>query len=335
MERSIDPEILDKVSVIWMLASNDADAIITYRGIADRVPDLTVPGAKALVRAWPELFSPIVAAGWLTEWKQWVITDGHYPRWVLALHPDNPAGDAQAIKDARNEAIRNLDRGDVFRSQFRTRDQPARSTTEQIKLGIEHLDRLRKAGMEAREERLRRITGFWLPALALGVTAIATAGSVFVNMESLENSRQIARQSAELTAADAEIRLRDLAARQRGDSFESIMDSIQSSFEAAGRGDETELHEQLSSIRKHLFKLEPLIETSGSRGQLWESFKRLADLCSARLSAGKAITASRLAEMQASFETLRNNTHDRLYHGLFDAGAKALAPSEQLRLGSK
>jgi hypothetical protein len=150
-------------------------------------------------------------------------------------------------------------------------------------------------------------------------------------MESLENSRQIARQSAGLTAADAEIRLRDLAARQRGDSFESIMDSIQSSFEAAARGDEAELHEQLSRIRKHLFKLEPLIEASGSRGQLWESFEGLAELCSARLVAGKTIAASRLAEMQAVFETLRKNLHDRLYHGLFEPDAKAFMPFGQIR----
>jgi len=324
MERSIDPEILDKVSMIWMLASNDADAIITYRGIADRVPDLTVNGAKALVRAWPELFSPVVASGWLTEWKQWVIADGHYPRWVLAQYPDDPAGNPQAIKDARNAAIQKLDRGDVFRSQFRTRDQPARSTTEQIKLGIEHLDRLRKAVMEAREARLRLFTGLALPIV---LTAITVGASAFVSYQSLE----ISRQAAGLTAADAEIKLWDLATRQRGGSFESIMASMQSAFDAAGRGDEAETREQLASIRKNLFKIEHLIEKGVPRASLWNSYRQFADLCAARSIAGQSLTAAEVTQLQATFDSLRNGMHDQLDRGLFDLGGSELDPMKVLK----
>lgn len=317
MERSIDPEVLDKVSAIWMMAANDADAIITYRGIADRVPDLTEAGARALVRAWPELFSLIVASAWLGEWKQWVVTGGHYPRWVLKLHPDDAAADPQAIKDARNAEIQRLDRDDVFRSQFRTRDQPGRSSIDEIKLGIEHLDRLRKAGMEAREEGLRRVTGFRLPALALGVTAIATLGSVVVNLQSLETSREIAARAAELTAADAEIRRQDLAMRQRGDSYESILDSMQAAFEAAARADAVEMRAHLTSMRKHLFKIEHLVASSVSREPLWTAYTRLADLCAARLAAGPAGDAE-VAALQATFDAMRDGMHDQLSHGLFD-----------------
>ncbi|MDQ6701661.1 MAG: hypothetical protein M3Z96_00370 [Pseudomonadota bacterium] len=76
MARSIGPEVLDTVSAIWMLACNDADAIITYRGIANRVlgSDVKhdkelVEKAKNLVKDWPQLFSPVVATDWFQKWQ--------------------------------------------------------------------------------------------------------------------------------------------------------------------------------------------------------------------------------------------------------------------------
>ncbi|MDQ6701660.1 MAG: hypothetical protein M3Z96_00365 [Pseudomonadota bacterium] len=219
----------------------------------------------------------------------------------------------------------------MFRSQFRTEQTPGVSTTEQVKLGIEHIDRLRKAGMETREERLKRITGFWLPALALVVTAIATLGGFYINSQSLENSRQSARQTAGLTAADAEIRLWDLASRERGDAYESSLDAMQLAFDAAGHGDDAEMQKQLTRIRVNLFRLEPLIEKSDWREPLWGDYKKFGELCSERLVASRQVSAPDPAEALKKFDNLRNGMHERLYHLLFDKGPNEFDPLKPLR----
>ena len=160
-------------------ACNDVDPIITYRGIAARVlwPKKTdhlklreelknLPPedarkrkleawkpleveARKLVTDWPELFSSVVATVWFDAWRVWVTDDGHYPRWVTDLWPGPKTA---AITARRKEEIENLKREDVFRGQFRSHDRSERCTTEQVKLGVEHL------AMERRDERLKLYT---------------------------------------------------------------------------------------------------------------------------------------------------------------------------------
>lgn len=159
---------------------------------------------------------------------------------------------------------------------------------------------------------------------------IATTGTIIVGLESLENSRRIAERAAELTAADAEIRLWDLSTRQRGDSFESIMDAIQSAFDAAGRGDEAEMRKQLSIVRRNLLKVEHLVEKGTARALLWKSYEQFAELCSQSLNAGKT-TDSERAQLRATFEGLRTAMHDQLDKGLFDLGKDEFDPMAVLR----
>jgi hypothetical protein len=65
------------------------------------------------------------------------------------------------IRDFENEAlqleaIEALSIDDVFRSQFRTDEDAPPSTLEVLDWGLQHIERLRKANLEAREEVIKR-----------------------------------------------------------------------------------------------------------------------------------------------------------------------------------
>lgn len=57
---------------------------------------------------------------------------------------------------SRLEVIKALSVDDVFRSQFRTEKDAPPSTLEVLGWGLQHIERLRKANLEVREEVIKR-----------------------------------------------------------------------------------------------------------------------------------------------------------------------------------
>ena len=68
------------------------------------------------------------------------------PAWIKAIENDS----------ARLATIEKLDSNDVFRSQFRAHTNAEKSPIEIIKWGLEHLDRLRKAKVEAKDATAKK-----------------------------------------------------------------------------------------------------------------------------------------------------------------------------------
>jgi hypothetical protein len=142
------PEIddLDTVSAIWILASNDENPLISYRGLVHRLGLPDGYDVKAIVASRPELFRPGATETRIEAWKSKMRIGRSLPGWVKAIQ-----GDAQ--KKAAIEAITS---NDVFRSQFRAHSDAEQSPIEIIKWGLEHLDRLRKAKAEAKDASAKR-----------------------------------------------------------------------------------------------------------------------------------------------------------------------------------
>jgi hypothetical protein len=86
----------------------------------------------------------------LREWKGEILRGQHLPPWIL-------------IEDqsARKQAIEALTPDDVFRSQFRAEKNALRAPIEIIDWGLQHIDRLRKASLEAHEQ-LAKSWQMWL-----------------------------------------------------------------------------------------------------------------------------------------------------------------------------
>jgi hypothetical protein len=141
-----EPDVFDILSATWILASNDENEMITYEGIKSR---LNLPAnyrLKELIQSRGELFRKGVPASRLREWKGEMHTGRHLPVWIK---------DIDDVTE-KNKAIENLTADDVFRSQFRAGKDSPQSPIEIINWGLEHIDRMRKASINAREQSVKR-----------------------------------------------------------------------------------------------------------------------------------------------------------------------------------
>ncbi len=117
---------------------------------------------ERLVRRRAELFRPGVTPRRLKEWQQKMLNGKSLPAWLREIDD----------KEARSEEIRALTVDDVFRSQFRAEQDAPRSSVEILDWGLEHINRLRKARLEAQEATIKSWQILLLFALGiLNVTA--------------------------------------------------------------------------------------------------------------------------------------------------------------------
>ena len=149
---------LDMVSTIWILASNDENPLVTYRGLAHRLDLPKEYDTRATVASRPELFRLGATDSRINGWKRDMRTGKRLPGWIKAL----------GSEEARNAAIDAITPNEVFRSQFRAHSDAERSPIEIIKWGLEHLDRLRKARIEEKDASVKR----WQMWLVFGVTLL-------------------------------------------------------------------------------------------------------------------------------------------------------------------
>jgi hypothetical protein len=151
------PTELDILSAIWILSCNDENPIITYEGIKYRLSLPEDYDVKSLIQSRGELFRFRVPARRLEAWKEQMKAGRHLPSWIRDIQDTS----------TRETKIDGLSTDDVFRNQFRAKTAAPPAPIEVIKWGLEHIDRLRKAGIEAREEKTKKITGMWIPVLSM------------------------------------------------------------------------------------------------------------------------------------------------------------------------
>ena len=141
-----DPDQLDTLCSVWILACNDENPIISYKGLEDRLGLSEADDICGLIRSRRELFREGVPAVRLERWKNDMLAGRHLPSWIREI----------SDKSARDRAIESLGRNDVFRSQFRTGKDSPKSSIEVIDWGLQHIDRLRKVSLEARAQTAKR-----------------------------------------------------------------------------------------------------------------------------------------------------------------------------------
>jgi hypothetical protein len=141
VSKSIEPpDEYAVLTAIWILASNDEKAMVTYRGIIHRLNLPATYDINGLVRKHGELFRLTMPPSRLEKWKSDMRIGKHIPSWIREV----PIGE-------RARVIESLGPNDGFRSQFRTGEDAPQSPVAVIEWGLNHIERLRKASGEARE----------------------------------------------------------------------------------------------------------------------------------------------------------------------------------------
>ncbi len=155
----------DILSAIWILACNDENSIITYEGIRYRLGLPDNYDVKALVQARGELFRPRVLQSRLEKWQRDMLSGRQLPSWIR---------DKEDEAD-RKRTIESLTPEHVFRSQFRAEQGAPPTEIQIIDWGLQHLDRLRKANLEASQStatRQQMYIVFMLGALNIAATIL-------------------------------------------------------------------------------------------------------------------------------------------------------------------
>jgi hypothetical protein len=150
-----DLEELDLISTIWILASSDENHLITFEGIRERLGLEENFDVKGLVLRHRELFRPGAPPGELEEWQASIRNGSRLPTWIKLI-------DEEAKCSA---AINGLSQKDVFRSQFRANRGAPKSQVKIVSWGLEHIDRLRKSKIAARDASVKS----WQMWLIFGV----------------------------------------------------------------------------------------------------------------------------------------------------------------------
>jgi hypothetical protein len=157
------PDNFDILSAIWILSCNDENSLITYKGIVKRLNLAKNFDVEALVKSRPELFRLGGSEKRINEWKNQMRQGKSMPSWIRDISDGNE----------RNQKIDAIVPSDVFRSQFRAKQDSPQSSLEIIEWGLSHIDRIRKARVDSREGTAKSWQGWLL--IIIGLTNIGIA----------------------------------------------------------------------------------------------------------------------------------------------------------------
>jgi hypothetical protein len=287
------PDYYDVVSAIWILSCNDENPIITNSGVVDRLALPVGYDVSSMIRGRRELFRPGVTRSRLERWKTQLRAGRGLPAWLQEIADPND----------REQRISAISADDVFRNQFRITEDAPRCDLTIINWGLEHIERLRKAALDARNERRQRWSTMIVPTGTLIVAALSLICSLYVQIQITHS--QIAQKQYEVTL------------KPKQDGYSRYMASLYPAYSRAANKDRDGMSVALISMEETYFTLEPFLDRK-VREILWETQQRFEKFCSATLDAGATLQSqASLDSSVKEFTELRRQLRDVLYQSLF------------------
>ena len=250
----INSDDLDIVSAIWILSCNDENPIITYEGIKYRLNLPEEFDLKGLVKSRGELFREKVPERRLKGWKKLMMQGNHQPSWIKDIQDD----------DGRKKKIESITTEDVFRNQFRWQNNAPAAPIEIIEWGLQHIDRLRKANIESKEKRLKKISNIWIPLISMVVALFAIVSSAYMQGKSLDQQTDLKKYEVSFIP--------------KHQNYSFFMSSLIRAWDSAGNNDHAGLIASLDKIETAYYSLEPFL-SAGVRESIWSNFLQFSGLC--------------------------------------------------------
>jgi hypothetical protein len=247
-------EKLDILSSIWILSCNDENPQITYEGIKYRLGLPDNFDVKALVHSRSELFRKHTTQMLLNSWKVDMLNNKRLPSWIKDVED----------KEQRKQIINALTIEDIFRSQFRAEANSPRSKIEIINWGLQHINRLRKAELDVKHEKMRIFSSIWIPILSTIVAIVAVVSSFYVQFTNNKNQ-------AFLKNYEIEFRPKQLG-------YSEFMNAATQSYFYAVHNNKLQMVQYLDRIENSYYSLEPFLKDS-DRDKIWEQYQQYSGLC--------------------------------------------------------
>ena len=281
---------LDILCSIWILACNDENPKITYQGIRSRLGLAKDFDVKALVYSRGELFRKQTPQSQLNKWQDEMRQGRHLPTWIREIQDAN----------SRTEKINSLTPTDVFRSQFRAEANSSRSDIEIINWGLQHIDRLRKAELETKQERTRFFTSIIIPIFSTIVAIVAVISSFYVQYSNNQNQTFLKHYEVEL--------------KPKQNGYTNFMKAISQSYFSAQANNSEQMTQSLDNAESSFYIFEPFL-SAYDRDRIWGQYQQFSGLCYSVV-----LSDSLRKDSKKSFDTFlwyktffRTNLYDALF----------------------
>lgn len=283
-------DTLDTLSAIWILASNDDNPEISYKGLRYRLHLEKDVDERQLVAKHGELFRLKVPEARLKKLKTKYLKGEGLPAWLQ----EKPEG------KQRDDAINGLTIDDFFRSQFRAGLGAPRSPITLVEWGLQHIDRIRKAELEAHDAQIRRLSSVWIPLFSALIALIAVGSTMYVQRQVSADQRALKEY--------------EVSFRPKVDGYTRLLQAISTSFERAKMGDRSSLNNALDEMDLAAIQLEPLLKPD-VRDRVRDQVKQFAAFC---LNIGQKNKQTAVSdEAIDQFRRYRDGFRTTLYAALF------------------
>lgn len=300
----MDPENhLDILCSIWILACNDKNPQISYRGIIQRLGLPEDFDVHTLIQSRGELFRKKTTPTQLKRWKEEMLTGKDLPNWIREIDD----------QQKRNETMQSLTIEDVFRSQFRPEQDSPRSDIEIIDWGLQHIDRLRKAVLETNNERIRKYSSIYIPILSLLVTLITVVFSLYVQNTSNKNQTILKQYEVEI--------------KPKQEGYSNFMQSLTESLRCAVHNNKVQMDHELDKIYDAYFIIEPFLADK-DRELIWKKYQKFFLFCNKLLESDSI--KKRSEESVGEVLEYQNFFRTYLYNSLFRLDEEKLIPNKKL-----
>ncbi|MDT4898058.1 MAG: hypothetical protein QOH25_3135 [Acidobacteriota bacterium] len=258
MESEVSDD-LDILSSIWIFSCNVDDPIIMYEVVENRINPPASVNVRELVHSRGELFRRTIPPHRLEAWKQEMLKGKHLPS-LLRNIEDEPL---------RKKKIEAITSDDVFTNQYRvdSSDNAPLAPVEILDWGLKHIDRLREARIEKREESYRKWGSKWLPLLSTLVALVTVVSTGYFQNENIQTQARLKYYEVEL--------------KPKQEGYDQFMGSVIRAGDNAFKNDHTALTHALTDMELAYYKLIPFLEEKNkTRSDLmWEKLQQFTALC--------------------------------------------------------
>jgi hypothetical protein len=258
---------------------------MTYRGIVDRVGS-TEENVRRLVFRRRELFRTGAPETRLDRWKSDMKKGIRIPNWIRDQQEQ-----ARAIDD--------LTPNDVFRNQFRVEDKAKKSDLEIIEWGLQHVERLRKADTEHRQEAKARWALILSSASLLIALGTALATTIF---------------QARSISAQMDMKIYETEFKPKQEGYHAFVATVANAGLLALKHDRKTL-EKTDEVQARFYALEPFLGRQ-TRQELFDKMQSFISFCTTQIESPQATDAEKDAAV-IKYTNQKNELRDKLYEALF------------------
>jgi hypothetical protein len=177
------------------------------------------------------------------------------------------------------------------------------ATCRVIDWGLQHIERLRKADSDAREEKVRRWTTIVIPALSLLIALLSIGATTYMQYETLQTQSVNSIYQVTIQPKQA--------------NYASLMSSLFSAFEAAIAPDPARMYTYIDEVEKSIYAVEPFLDER-HREELWEEFQSFQSFCAALVQSEAGQHSADKNAADQDFVAFRSTFRQLLYRSLFE-----------------